>query len=316
MALINCPECGKEISDKAKNCIHCGYPLDSVNSAPPDITQNTDKILDKTTHINTCPENISKTTTTNNKNSNFKNLFNRYKKLIIACLVGVIAIILIIVFLTKLQLSFEEGNNTINNTQSETQKPKEITREELIAKLGGVLTVSCDEMIKYYELLHESKYYIEGKIEKAEYSTYFKEYEYEIDAGLFDTIKIESKEKFDKGDHIYLSVRGLSRSYADYEVIQISKNKTNAEYLNAEDYYEIYEAQVQTRFIVTGYILNKYGSEYCMYESKEDYTGNIYSDRYILIAFSDEQTNIMGKKIQIMGKLDGAGLYNCSLVSD
>lgn len=25
--LIKCPECGKEISDKAKKCIHCGYPL-------------------------------------------------------------------------------------------------------------------------------------------------------------------------------------------------------------------------------------------------------------------------------------------------
>lgn len=29
MALIKCPECGKEISDKAKACIHCGYPLDT-----------------------------------------------------------------------------------------------------------------------------------------------------------------------------------------------------------------------------------------------------------------------------------------------
>lgn len=27
MALIKCPECGKEISDKAPTCIHCGYPL-------------------------------------------------------------------------------------------------------------------------------------------------------------------------------------------------------------------------------------------------------------------------------------------------
>lgn len=27
MALIKCPECGKEISDTAKNCIHCGYVL-------------------------------------------------------------------------------------------------------------------------------------------------------------------------------------------------------------------------------------------------------------------------------------------------
>jgi|GEM_PF-2481364 len=28
MALINCPECNKEISDKVKACIHCGYPLE------------------------------------------------------------------------------------------------------------------------------------------------------------------------------------------------------------------------------------------------------------------------------------------------
>ena len=27
MALINCPECGKQISDKAPACIHCGCPL-------------------------------------------------------------------------------------------------------------------------------------------------------------------------------------------------------------------------------------------------------------------------------------------------
>lgn len=26
--LIKCPECGKEISDKSKQCIHCGFPLE------------------------------------------------------------------------------------------------------------------------------------------------------------------------------------------------------------------------------------------------------------------------------------------------
>lgn len=31
MALIKCPECGKEISDKAKTCIHCGYPIENKN---------------------------------------------------------------------------------------------------------------------------------------------------------------------------------------------------------------------------------------------------------------------------------------------
>lgn len=32
MALINCPECNKEISDTAKNCIHCGYVLKEENT--------------------------------------------------------------------------------------------------------------------------------------------------------------------------------------------------------------------------------------------------------------------------------------------
>ncbi|MEE1285087.1 MAG: zinc ribbon domain-containing protein, partial [Acutalibacteraceae bacterium] len=31
MALIKCPECGKEISDTAKNCINCGYMLKEEN---------------------------------------------------------------------------------------------------------------------------------------------------------------------------------------------------------------------------------------------------------------------------------------------
>jgi len=27
MALINCKECGKQVSDKAVNCPHCGYEM-------------------------------------------------------------------------------------------------------------------------------------------------------------------------------------------------------------------------------------------------------------------------------------------------
>lgn len=31
MALIKCPECGKEISDKAIRCPSCGYPIEKVS---------------------------------------------------------------------------------------------------------------------------------------------------------------------------------------------------------------------------------------------------------------------------------------------
>lgn len=30
MALIKCPECDKEVSDKAFACIHCGFPLNNI----------------------------------------------------------------------------------------------------------------------------------------------------------------------------------------------------------------------------------------------------------------------------------------------
>ena len=41
MALIKCPECGKEIPDKSINCIHCGYPLDLQSSQPVNTEINT-----------------------------------------------------------------------------------------------------------------------------------------------------------------------------------------------------------------------------------------------------------------------------------
>lgn len=28
MAIIECSECGKEISDKSRSCIHCGNPIE------------------------------------------------------------------------------------------------------------------------------------------------------------------------------------------------------------------------------------------------------------------------------------------------
>ncbi|MDE5758853.1 MAG: TM2 domain-containing protein [Allobaculum sp.] len=32
MALINCPECGRQISDQAKSCPGCGTPINSTNA--------------------------------------------------------------------------------------------------------------------------------------------------------------------------------------------------------------------------------------------------------------------------------------------
>ena len=37
MALINCPECGKQISDKSTQCIHCGCPIEKKQDEPKNI---------------------------------------------------------------------------------------------------------------------------------------------------------------------------------------------------------------------------------------------------------------------------------------
>lgn len=46
--LIKCPECGKEISDKSKQCIHCGYPLERNRK------DDKDKLLDSESYCRKC----------------------------------------------------------------------------------------------------------------------------------------------------------------------------------------------------------------------------------------------------------------------
>jgi hypothetical protein len=36
MALIDCPECGRQVSDRAPSCPHCGFPIASSAPAPRD----------------------------------------------------------------------------------------------------------------------------------------------------------------------------------------------------------------------------------------------------------------------------------------
>ncbi len=45
MALINCPECNKEISDKASSCPNCGYPIASQESLFAETQSSMDSIL-------------------------------------------------------------------------------------------------------------------------------------------------------------------------------------------------------------------------------------------------------------------------------
>lgn len=47
MALIKCPECGKEISSEAEHCIHCGFPLKKKQVKEETKDDNPDKMTGK-----------------------------------------------------------------------------------------------------------------------------------------------------------------------------------------------------------------------------------------------------------------------------
>ena len=59
MALIKCPECGKEISDTCEQCIHCGYrlknPHDGYLSQKPqniNVSSTTEHIKQESEYLN------------------------------------------------------------------------------------------------------------------------------------------------------------------------------------------------------------------------------------------------------------------------
>ena len=64
MALINCPECGKEISDSAYACPHCGFPLNKATVDEHKATENSASYKPSSTYENT----YSSTTTNNSSN--------------------------------------------------------------------------------------------------------------------------------------------------------------------------------------------------------------------------------------------------------
>lgn len=70
MALIKCPECGKEVSDKSEICIYCGYPIKDF------ILSDIENVLSK---INLCLKNIN----TNNEIINgFEQSYHKIKEYI------------------------------------------------------------------------------------------------------------------------------------------------------------------------------------------------------------------------------------------
>lgn len=51
MALINCPECGRQVSSQAEKCPGCGFPIGKLNQQP-----NYSQIQRQSVQMQTCPQ--------------------------------------------------------------------------------------------------------------------------------------------------------------------------------------------------------------------------------------------------------------------
>ena len=78
MALITCPECGKEISDKSKMCVHCGCPIHTNTKYQVVITGYHD------TDTSACAG-ITETFNTDLKYNELMDIFNNCPYVIIEC---------------------------------------------------------------------------------------------------------------------------------------------------------------------------------------------------------------------------------------
>lgn len=90
MAIINCPECSKEISDSAKACPHCGFPVSNIKQRP---------IIDK--NLDVKPK---------------EDLFEKNKKWII---IGIVLFLPLIVFLMIIGGNKSNETTTFNSTQKQ-----------------------------------------------------------------------------------------------------------------------------------------------------------------------------------------------------
>lgn len=117
MALIKCPECSREISDKVKSCPHCGFPLDSSE-------ENTQKV-----ELSSVKLKIDK---------------KRKKQIIIA------AVSIILIFLVGISI-----NNSLEAKEQERIQQEELSsKEAYIQNVNSLMSSMVSNASEAEELLN------------------------------------------------------------------------------------------------------------------------------------------------------------------
>lgn len=152
MAMIHCPECGQEISDKAKKCIHCGKVLiEEVIKTKKCSECGTENSLEATECVHCgCPfEEIAIQQEKETKNQPKKNM----KKILISIVaIIIVAIIGVVIYNVKVV----KPKNTYNEAVALLEKGKYDEANKLFSTIEGYSDVeTIQEQLKYESYVYE-----------------------------------------------------------------------------------------------------------------------------------------------------------------
>ena len=250
MALIKCRECGKEISDSSKKCIHCGCPVVLEIKC-----SECNKLYDSTTNI--CPHCGKKNTNSitagvNDAKKEVKKLYKENKKkftklaIIGACaLVALIALIIVLPpLLTPYTSYLAKGNYEKAYARAkDDETKKKVALENVIAKISYEISDGFKDpssfVLKnvYYNHDNELVFEVTGANSYGGNVTNYYDYRYDSDDDAFtlfvylSSLEDDTYSYYDTTNEVYYKaiknvvrktvreLMGKSDSKVDYDII-------------------------------------------------------------------------------------------------
>lgn len=147
MAIFNCPECKKEISDKAKNCPHCGYPLMELDNKLKSLEKDNktvENVVDKLTPNEKMNfENYENYSNNVNNSEPPKSKKKKSKILVLVFVCVVLVIIMFVAYFGNLQTQTPNNyNNTYNYDDTAFRNCMQVSNSMIKLDLDEITTAS------------------------------------------------------------------------------------------------------------------------------------------------------------------------------
>lgn len=141
MAMIRCPECGREVSDKAKNCVGCGYPIEANLYADMNNYANNNGVIRSN---NTSAYNVENQNAIGQAVDTYSASVAPQKKkkyTVIKIVIGICILVFLFSFIKNIIGKTKEelaSRNTVEEENVTTVEEVPVTNEETVDETDGV----------------------------------------------------------------------------------------------------------------------------------------------------------------------------------